>query len=192
MMNIQKGLKSVLLALAVVVAMPNQKVSGAATAQINPVVAVIEFAKGHPCLVSAVIAFCAAAEFDIRTKAKAEYHWSEMPEDIKDLVASNVLSSSFYKKMLAMVRKYGFGLAVKLDEQTVRTRNEDGSITTVKSKKLTQKPFGVYGLFDAYALMHMKKFTEYVPVVAGFYVLLTNPNQVIEGAAVKAEAGSNK
>ncbi len=40
-----------------------------------------------------------------------------------------------------------------------------------KSKILVQKPVGIYGLFDAYVLSQIKKFTEIFPAITGFYVL---------------------
>lgn len=185
-MRLNMGLKSALLALTVIVAAP-VATTRAAEASVTPMAKIVDFAKGHPYVLMTTMALWAWAESDIRTKNKADYKWSDLPSDVKDLLKSvSVFDAQSFRKFIDIYKKYVHGLPIKLQDATTRTLEEDGSIVTVKDKKLKQKPFGLYGMFDAYALTHMKKFIDYVPVIAGFYVLLNNPVQYIGNAVEKA------
>ncbi|HLJ31977.1 MAG TPA: hypothetical protein VKU36_06060, partial [Candidatus Babeliales bacterium] len=71
--------------------------------------------------------------------------------------------------------KYFVGARVRLDDQTIRTKEENGTVTTIKRKKLSQKPSGLIGLLDAYILTQLKPITDFVTPAATFYVLIVNP-----------------
>lgn len=184
MVAVSTRLKSVLLGLSIIIAMP---VTSKAEMTIIPTdSAITSFAQQHKIfLLSLLVALLFYAESDLRTKGKADYSWSQFPDDLRDLLDSNFLSLEPFNKFKKMFKKYFVGLPVKLDDMTTRTKEENGSIITLKSKKLVQKPFGVYGNFDAYILMHLKKFTDYIPVIATAYLLVNNPTDSWKNAITK-------
>ena len=78
--------------------------------------------------------------------------------------------------IMAFADKYWNGAQVKLDDITTRTKLEDGSVFTIKGKKLTQKPSGFMVLFDAFLLQQAKQLTDYIVPVAVLYAFVKNPS----------------
>ncbi len=186
MMSSKIGLKSVLLALAMIAAVPTTTRAAQAPAPITPQVIVSFIAKNKEAFVAALTLF--VIDTRLRTRGRnAEWSMSQLRSDFVELLNDfNIFDSKLYRQLLFLFDKYVIGLPVKLEDSSTRTKEENGSVLVVKGKKLMQKPFGLYGLFDAYVLMQMKKFTEYVPTIGIFAVLLTNPVLSLELAATKA------
>lgn len=186
-MSSRMNMKSALLALAVVVAFPVSQMKAAEG--LAPMNAVITVLKNHPYLASSIAAFCFAAHCDINTKKNAEYSMDDLPADIKEMLQARIINGDILSKLISLVRKYGFGLKVKFYTMDIPERDEDGVKTGTinKGKKvLAQKPFGLYGNFDAYVLSQLEAFSKYIPTIAVIYLLLNNPAQSFEHAAAKA------
>jgi len=136
---------------------------------------------------SLVMASLVAAKIRLMTKGRAELTMENFEQDVKNVLASyNIFDAESRATIMNFIDKYLVGVEFKLEDTTTRTKNEDGSVFTIKGKKLTQKPFGVMGLFDAYVLAQTKKIIEYIPAIAGFYLLINDPYKTFENAAVKA------
>lgn len=135
---------------------------------------------------SIVVALLVAAKVRLMTKGRAELTMEEFEQDVKNIFTSyNIFDAKVRAAIMNFIDKYFVGVEFKLEDTTTRTKNEDGSVFTIKGKKLTQKPFGVMGLFDAYVLAQTKKIIEYIPAIAGFYLLINDPYKTFENAAAK-------
>jgi hypothetical protein len=191
MVKLNMGLKSALLSLVVISAMP---VATTHTQEMPSVVsnAVMSFVKDHK------VAFVGAAAWFIidtrlRTRTKATFSMDDLKQDFADLLTSlNVFDAQLYKQLVFLFDKYIIGLPIKIKDSTIRTQNADGSIVAVKDNKLVQKPFGVYGLVDAYVLSQVKKFTtETVAAGALIYAYLKFPKLMFAGAEATAQKTLN-
>jgi hypothetical protein len=189
MANLNMGLKSALLAVTMLVAVPATTRTQATVASVSNSIL--------SCVKSNKAAFIAAAALFIidtrlRTRSRAEFSMDDLKQDFQDLLDSmNIFDSKLYKQLVFLFDKYIIGLPIKLEDASKRmAEDEDGMVLTVKTKKLSQKPFGVYGLFDAYVLSQAKKFaTETCSAAALLYVYLNSPAGFLSGAienAVKA------
>jgi hypothetical protein len=140
-------------------------------------------------IVSIIIIALIAAKIQLMTQSRVEYSYSyeEFKQEIEDLCSSfNIFDTATRAKIKYLVKKYFVGAECKIEDTTTRTKNEDGSVFTIKGKKLTQKPSGFMGLLDAYVLSQAKKIVEIVPVIAGLYVLVNDPYQTFTAATKKA------
>lgn len=190
MVKLNMGLKSALLSLAVISAMPvaTTRTQEAPAAVSN---AIMAFVKDHK-----VVFVGAAAWFIIdtrlRTRSREAFSMDDLKQDFADLLSSlNIFDTKLYKQLVFLFDKYVIGLPIKLEDATKRhPKDENGIVSTVKTKKMSQKPFGVYGLVDAYVLSKVKAFSENIPVIAGFYVMLKDPMQWFADANAKAIQGN--
>ncbi|HSC25063.1 MAG TPA: hypothetical protein VLB80_02500 [Candidatus Babeliales bacterium] len=176
MMNFNKHAKSTLLALAVMT-------TGVSSLECNSVTAVASKVNKKVAL-SVFVAVLVAMKIRLDTKPSSDSRYADLGQDFKDLLES----SKSCKHLLYMFDKYLVGSAVKIEDTSTETQREDGSIFTIKGKKLMQKPFGAMGLFDAYVLSQMKKLNEYVAIIAAFYLLVNNPDVIFGAALDKAKA----
>lgn len=203
MMNVQKGLKSALLALAAIVAVPApmayaQEVKQEANQQVAsqkkeamPLDFIISFVKHHPVALCGTALVWLILHKRAMTKKADEYHMSDIKDDVRELLNSlNIFDSNLYKQILHMLDKYVVGLVFKKIEYTKRVKNDDGSITTEKDFKVKQKPFGIYGNIYSYLLLDLEKFNAYVPMLASTYVLITDPAHLCEKLVAKAADGA--
>jgi len=184
-MSLNTRLKSALLAVTMVTTVPATTTvrAGEAAPVTNTILTLVS---QHKAVISVFALVWGVFEVRLRTRPKADFKMEDLRADFKEVLDSSIFDSKLYKQLLFMFDKYVIGLPLKLENLTTRRKEADDSVTTLSSKKLVQKPFGFYGLFDAYALMHMKKFTDYVPVIAGTYVLLNNPLAIFGAALTKA------
>jgi len=208
MMDVQKGLKSALLALAVIVAIPAPMAYAETTTEVKndqqpvkqdanvqkqepmPIDFVIAFVKQHPVALGATALFWLIIHKRATTKPNAEYHMSDFKDDVKELLnALNIFDTKLYKQLLYMFDKYVVGLIFKKTEITKRVKHDDGIITAEKDFKVKQKPFGIYGNIYSYLLLDLDKFNGYMPMLAGTYVLLTDPIKLLENLGKKATDG---
>jgi hypothetical protein len=194
MMNSNKSLKRVLLSLAMIAAVqtitPSEPASAPVTVPLSQTIR--SFAKDYK------MAFVGAAAWYIidtrlRTRSKATFSMDDLKKDFKDLLNSlNVFDVKLYEQLVFLFDKYIIGLEIKIEDTTTKTEKEDGSVVTIKGKKLVQKPFGVYGLIDAYVLKNAKKFTtETLVGAAGLYVYLTYPYMALIGQLVNSGKSFN-
>ena len=185
MMNMRA--KSALLALTMVIA-------GTVPFQSNAVDAPVAIPSAASFISQHKLAFGVMGIFFVihtrlNTRKKDSFKMDELPADFKELLDSlNIFDIKTYKQLVYMFDKYVIGLPLKLEDGTTRTKDDakPNEIKMVKGKVLIQKPFGIYGLFDAYVLLQMKKFTELVPTMAGFYVLLGMPAMSYQEAIKKS------
>lgn len=181
MMNLNMRVKSAALAVAMVVS--STTVCNVSDSVVETAVKCIKNNKVASLCMLALI----AAKVRLMTKPRGVLSMENFRQDVDNVFASyNIFDAQARATIMSFVDKYFVGLEFKLDDTTTRTKLEDGGVFTIKGKKLTQKPFGVMGLFDAYVLAQLKKITEYVPAMAAFYVLVNNPAQTFENAAKKA------
>lgn len=186
MIKLNKGVQSVLLALAMIVAVPATTKTAQMPAGSNKA---LSFLANHK------LAFTVAAAWFIidtrlNTRKKVEFSMDDLKQDFEDLLKSlNVFDPALYKQLVFMFDKYIIGLPLKLDESIrILPKDEDGEVLKIKCKKLMQKPFGAYGLFDAYVLQRAKKFTtEVVAGAALLCVYFHYPASMWQGLLNKAE-----
>lgn len=191
MMSLRRDIKSALLALVMMASVPAGTMrANEAVAPIKiSVQAITDFFSKHPYLASSIAAFCFAAHCDINTKSGGEYSLSDLPGDVSQLVQANIINGDILKQMISFVRKYGFGLKVKFYTMDIPEKDENGVETGTinKGKKvLAQKPFGLYGYFDAYVLGQLEAFSKFIPTLAVVYLLLNDPVKSLGHAAEKA------
>lgn len=127
------------------------------------------------------------AKVRLDTKPRGTYNYDNIQDDVLGLLNSyNIFDAEARATILKFVDKYFVGAKFKLDEQTIRTKEDDGSVVTIKRNKVSQKPSGVMGLLDAYVLQQLKTNSELLPVAAAMYVFATMPKEVWMNALVKA------
>ncbi len=123
----------------------------------------------------------------LKTQQRVHYSYDNWMEDIKDLLkAYNILDPESRAVIKHFIKKYLVGAELKIDEVTIRTKEADGTVSTLKRKKLTQRPSGLMGLLDAYVFQQAKKITDVVPAMAALYVLIMKPELVWGEAVTKA------
>jgi hypothetical protein len=187
MMSLNIRVQSAVLACVMAVSSTSfcsaSAVSNATTSLAQGAVACISNNKA----LSIVVGLVVIAKVRLMTKARTEYTMENFEQDVKNIFTSyNIFDAEVRAAIMNFIDKYLVGVEFKLEDTTTRTKKEDGSVFTIKGKKLTQKPFGVMGLFDAYVLAQAKKITEYIPAIAGLYLLVNNPYGTFAHAAEKA------
>jgi hypothetical protein len=171
MMSSQKGLRSTLLALAMLTAAPatTTRAEGACSLRHIPQTLRSMLSGNKAAFVAAAFVF--AVHTRLHTRPRADFSMDDLKQDFKDLLDSlNIFDTKLYNQLVFMFDKYIIGLPVKIEDSTTRTIKEDGTIVAVKGKKLTQKPFGAYGLFDAYVLSQGKKFSDILVGTSALYI----------------------
>jgi len=184
MTNLNMGLKSALLALTLMVAVPTPT----ASAQQAPAApqAVASFLSQHQvgCIFAGVLFVMYTR---LKTKNPDKLKSKGLKEDFKKIMDSfNIFDSALYKQLLTMFDDYIVGLPIKF--VTVDMPSEDKSYTIKGKKRLIQSPEGALGLFDAYVISQIEDFKENIPALAALYVFITNPELFI-GNAIKEAKG---
>jgi len=129
-------------------------------------------------LIVAAVAIGLAAKVRLDTKPRGTYDYSNMQDDIVALLNSyNIFDAESRAIIINFFDKYFVGSKFKLDEVTTRTKEDDGSVVTVKRNKVSQKPSGAMGLFDAYVLQQLKPNIELLSVAAAMCMLITRPKE---------------
>ena len=130
----------------------------------------------NPAVLSATVATLLALKVRLDTKPRGVYNYDNWQDDIIDLLCSyNIFSGASRATILNFIDKYFVGSKFKLDDQTIRIKEEDGSVVTTKRKKVTQKPSGLMGLFDAYVLQQLEADNKLLPALAAMYLLINHP-----------------
>jgi len=186
MMSLSTNVKSVVLALAMIVAVPSQSNAQQAPAA-NAATNAVKFVLDNKALLSGITAFAVGTWIRLLTKPKAEYQCDQWKDDLKDLLESfNIFDTKLYKQLVHLFDKWFIGLEVKIEETATKTKMEDGSLFILKGKKLIQKPFGFVGFLDAYVIKQVKKTTELIAPLATFCMLLKETEKVLTLAATNA------
>jgi len=110
--------------------------------------------KGQAAFVAAV-----AMWIHLRTRGTDyDYQLSDWRHDLDLLMNSyNVFDPAARATIVQLFNKWMVGRKLTLKERTKRTRLEDGTIETIKDKKITSTGFGVMGLFDAYVIQQLEE-----------------------------------
>ena len=160
--------KATLLALTMLIAAPARSEN-----LLDPVVS---YVSNNKALSTALVCFFYGVHTRMVTKTGADYQLDQWKDDLKNLLASfNIFDANFYKQLVHLFDKYLIGLEFKKKESTKRIKNDDGTVDTIKGDKVTQKPFGVYGYFNAYCMKPMKPFAEAVVAIVALTKLLDTP-----------------
>lgn len=186
MMKLNIGLKSALVALIIGVAVPTATTrTAAAPAAAAASNALLNFVCKHKAkFVIAAIIYAIDTRLNTRAKPEVEFSIDDLRGDFQELLNNlNIFDTKLYKQLMFLFDKYVIGLKVKIEEASKKyPADEKGVSLTLKTKKLTQKPFGIYGLFDAYLTTPAKKFTtETLVALAGLYIFLTDPFGMWDG-----------
>lgn len=116
------------------------------------------------------------AYIDLKTQGRKSYVYGNFQEDLTNLLnAYNIFDAESRATIKQFYKKYFIGAELKLDDQMIRVKEEDGTVVTTKRKKITQIPSGVVGLIDAYVLQQMKNIADLLPAAAAFYLLTRTP-----------------
>ena len=187
MMNFNVRAKSVLLAFAMIASTSNNFCGEKATTNVlTPVGTYIATHKGAIVGISAITTLVILYDW-LKTQQRVHYNYDNWMEDIKNLLKSyNVFDPESRAVIKHFIKKYLVGAELKLDEVTIRTKEADGTVSTLKRKKLTQRPSGFMGLLDAYVFQQAKKITDVIPAMAGLCVLIMNPELIWGNALNKA------
>ena len=186
MMRLNVGLKSTLLALAVIVAAPATMRAEVALPLLSS--AVERLGTIQPVTTAALVTGF-ALWVRLQTKSDKEQFKTSAADDYKKLWESfDLLDTEFYQHLVMLFDKYVVGQKIKFVQKDIP--QEDGS--TIKGKKtLSQEARGAFGLFDAYVLSQVKSFGEQLPALASLYLLLCHfdlaaKNSVNKAAEVKS------
>ncbi len=187
MINLTTRTKSVALAFAMVVSSSN--VSCFSFLNVFGNSASCPFNK--TTLLVAAVAVGLIAKVRLDTKPRGTYSYDNWQDDIIALLNSyNIFDAASRATIIKFFDKYFVGYKFKMDELTTRTKEDDGSVITIKRNKVAQKPSGAMGLFDAYVFQQLKTNSELLPVAAAMYLFATTPQEVWTSALTKAlEAG---
>ncbi len=130
-------------------------------------------------LIVAAVAAGLIAKVRLDTKPRGTYSYDNWQDDIIALLNSyNIFDAASRATIIKFFDKYFVGSKFRLDEQTTRTKEDDGSVVTIKRNKVAQKPSGAMGLFDAYVFQQLEKNNELLPAAAAMYVFATMPKEV--------------
>lgn len=178
MVTIKTGYKSVVLA----VAMASSGFCGAnMPASFVPTKAQMVFATTLAVL---------ALKVDLDTqKSCNDYKLSDWYDDAQSFLGSyNLLDAESRKTVRHLLYKWVRGSKLKLKDITVRVNKDDGSIETLKDKKLVCKPFGLMGCFDAFVLSQLKSMQDLLAPSVFMYLLLMDPNGLVAKAMTNQTA----
>ena len=185
MMNFNVRAKSVLLAFAMIASTSNNFCGEKATTNVlTPVGTYIATHKGAIVGISAITTLVILYDW-LKTQQRVHYNYDNWMEDIKNLLKSyNVFDPESRAVIKHFIKKYLVGAELKLDEVTTRTKEADGTVVTLRRKKLTQRPSGFMGLLDAYVFQQAQKITDVMPAMVGLCALIICP-QLIASKALK-------
>lgn len=176
MMNVSMRAKSFVLAGAIALSASNgfcmeQSVSATLDG------AKAFFVANKPMIaLSAFVSALIALKIRLDTKPRHTYDYETISEDLYNLLgAYNLFDADSRAIIREFIDKYFVGSKLKIDEQIVIIKEEDGTVVKTKRKKLTQKPSGFMGNLDAYVLEQLEPINEILPAAAAFYVLITQP-----------------
>jgi hypothetical protein len=98
----------------------------------------------------------------LQTKGSSfKYKSSDWSNDVENLVSSlNVFNIELYENLIALFDKWCVGRKLKIEPVSFKTTKEDGTVVTVKDKKVQVTPFGAMGLFDAYIIGSLENFAK--------------------------------
>jgi hypothetical protein len=153
----------------------------------NPFPQVASFVYDHKRAITATVIAGVLAKIRLKVKGtKYDYKLEDWREDVKKLLHSyNIFDIETYKTIVHMIDKWLVGRAFKIEITTTRVKNENGEVVTTHGKKIVSKPFGGMGLFSALVLDQMKELNDYIPMIAAFAILLTDPVYAVEKAQTK-------
>ena len=181
MMSLNVRTKSAVLAFAMVISS-----SSFCTEISNPFAGITSFIIDNKKAVVISTVLLIAMKVRLDTKPRGEYTYENWQQDVKDLLNSyNIFDAASRATIMKFIDKYFVGASFKREETTTRTKNDDGSVVSVKGSKVVQKPSGAMGLVDAYVLMQMKGLTKIVPAMAALYILVNDPSETFSRAVVK-------
>jgi hypothetical protein len=135
---------------------------------------------------AAIVALAGKVRLD--TKPRGTYNYDNIQADVLELLNSyNIFDAEARATIIKFIDKYFVGSKFKKDEYTIRTKEDDGSVLSVKRNKVTQKPSGVIGLVDAYVLQQLKANNELLPAAAAMFVFAAAPQDAWDRAIANAK-----
>lgn len=135
---------------------------------------------------SAIVSVLMAAKVRLDTKPRGGYTFENWQQEVSDLLNSyNVFDAESRATISKFLDKYFVGAKFKREETTTRTKNDDGSLVTIKGTKVVQKPAGFMGNLDSYVFTQMEGLTKLLPAMAGLYIAIRYPYTLLEQAAQK-------
>jgi len=185
MMNFNTRTKSVVLALAIAASTSNSFCIKAP----NFFESVGSYAVTNKKTIAlcGVVSFLAFLKICLETQQRVQYTYDDVTGDIKEFCgAYNIFDAESRATIKHFFKKYLVGAKIKIDEVTIRTKEEDGSVIALKRNKLTQIPSGFMGLLDAYLFETAKKVTDVVPAMVALYILIKTPEEALKIAVDKA------
>jgi hypothetical protein len=136
-------------------------------------------------VLSATVATLLALKVRLDTKPRGTYSYDDWQDDIIGLLGSyNIFSAASRATILNFIDKYFVGSKFKVDEQTIKVKEDNGTVVATKRKKASQKPSGAMGLFDAYVFQQLEGNNKLLPELVAMYLLIMVPkdtwNKVIK------------
>jgi hypothetical protein len=173
MISLTTRTKSVALAFAMIVS------SGSSSCFSNPFAGASAYCTiDKKTMLVAAVAVGLIAKVRLDTKPRGTYSYDNWQDDIIALLNSyNIFDAASRATIINFFDKYFVGAKFRLDEQTIRTKEDDGSVVTIKRNKVAQKPSGAMGLFDAYVFQQLEKNNELLPAAAAMFVFATTPQE---------------
>src|SRR4030095_8120061 len=83
------------------------------------------------------------------------------------LKSLNIFDAESRAVLMTLFDKWVIGRQFSILDISTREEKEDGSVMTIKDKKIKAKPFGLMGYFDAYVLLQLKKINEHIKEIQG-------------------------
>ncbi|HEX4069280.1 MAG TPA: hypothetical protein VHX42_04225 [Candidatus Babeliales bacterium] len=186
--------KSIVLACAMIVS-----AQSACIELSNPLTEIGSFFTAHQAALLPIgVGIGLALKVRLDTKPRGTYSYDNLQEDVMNLLNSyNIFDANSRATIFNFIDKYFVGAKLRLDDSTIRVKEDDGSVVTTKRKKLTQKPSGMMGLIDAYGFQQLEANNKLLVEIVGMYILLNTPDQIwnklfekVVGAPGKSGASS--
>jgi hypothetical protein len=153
----------------------------------NPIPELTAFMHDHKIACAVITTLLVMARIQLKAKGTDyNYKLEDWHNDLSSLLKCyNIFDIESYKTVLHLINKWVVGRRLKFVEKTTRDKKDDGTVVTIKDHKIASTPFGAMGLFDAYVLYPMKDLTDYIPTIAAFCYLLTDPLHAVAKAQSK-------
>ncbi len=179
MMSFNGRAKSALLALTMI----------ASSTQCN---VVADFCTNNAVVCSMLAAGLMALKVRLDTKQRCHYTFDNWQQDIAGVLSSyNVFNPASRATIMNFIDKYFVGAKFKRVDTTTRTKEDDGTVVTVKGTKVVQKPSGFMGNIDAYVFQQLEADNKLLPAVVAMYFFIAEPQKAWNNAYNAASTPKN-
>jgi len=149
----------------------------AKNSQVGTLASVTSFAPGTKAAIVITAVTVIAMWIRLNTKGSSfNYKLKDWRSDFELFLKSlNIFDAESRAVLMMLFDKWVIGRQFSILDISTREEKEDGSVVTVKDKRIKAKPFGLMGYVDAYVLLQLKKINEHVKEINSMCQLLKDP-----------------